>query len=134
MLPVIPYGSVGAIIAFIVGAIFRAIASGAMLSAPFAVTPCGSSVPVGNMTVFTLTGTTSLNSIQLIRFNSQVEGLSLDACAKTASDAQRQNNRAIHMLDRFISSLLFLMVCLNHKDTKVLCVFVIEYYTDHQQD
>jgi hypothetical protein len=67
MLPVIPYGRTGAIIALTEGAILRAIAIGAVLSAPLFATPCGSSVPVGSSTVWTFAGTVSRNSIQLIR-------------------------------------------------------------------
>src|SRR5688500_12686543 len=68
-----PYESVGAIIALVRRAIVRAIAVGAVLSAPLFITPCGSSVPVGSSTVLTLDGTVSLNSIQLMRSISRVE-------------------------------------------------------------
>ncbi len=52
----------------------RAIASGAMMSAPFAVTPCGSRVPSGTRTVSICSGTISRNSIQLMRSSSRVDG------------------------------------------------------------
>ena len=52
----------------------RAIASGARMSAPFAVTPCASSVPSGSSTVCERAGTSSRSSIQLMRSSSRVEG------------------------------------------------------------
>src|SRR5438270_787367 len=55
------------------GAIALAIATGAVMSAPLLMTPCGSSVPVGKRTVCTFDGTASLNSIQLMRSISRVE-------------------------------------------------------------
>src|SRR5262245_46486247 len=70
----------GAIIAFTSLAIFRAIVRGAVISAPLLITPCGSRVPVGRITVLILAGTTSLNSIQLISLISLVETVS-DVCA-----------------------------------------------------
>ena len=65
--PVIPYGTAGAVIAFRRGASSRAIPSGAVMSAPLLATPCGSSVPVGSSTVRIFDGTSSRNSIQLMR-------------------------------------------------------------------
>src|SRR3954462_4555178 len=62
----------GAIIAFTRGAISLAIATGIIISVPFAVTPCGSNVPNGNNTVSILDGTSSPNSIQLMRSISRV--------------------------------------------------------------
>ena len=58
-----PYGRVGAIIAPTRGAMVRAIAVGAVLSAPLLTTPCGSNVPVGKITVRIFDGTNSLNSM-----------------------------------------------------------------------
>jgi hypothetical protein len=52
-----PYGITGAIIAFTRGAISFATATGARISAPFAVTPWGSIVPSGSKTVLILPGT-----------------------------------------------------------------------------
>jgi hypothetical protein len=46
-------------IEFVRRAIVFAIAIGAVLSAPLFATPCGSSVPVGSITVFIFDGTTS---------------------------------------------------------------------------
>ena len=66
--------------ALVRGAMARAIATGAMMSAPLAVTPCGSSVPSGTSTVSIRFGTTSRNSIQLMRSSSRVVG----ACAAAA--------------------------------------------------
>ena len=63
---------IGAIIAFTSRAIFRAIPRGAVRSAPLLMTPCGSSVPVGRITVLIFDGTTSLNSIQLMSAISRV--------------------------------------------------------------
>src|SRR5882672_7831707 len=63
---------IGAIIAFTSRAILRARATGAVMSAPLLITPCGSSVPVGRMTVLIFEGTTSLNSIQLMSLISRV--------------------------------------------------------------
>src|SRR5256714_12167766 len=77
MLPVMPYGRTGAINALTRGAIWRAIATGAVMSAPLLMTPCGSKVPVGSKTVVIFDGTTSLNSIQLMRSISRVETMSL---------------------------------------------------------
>src|SRR4026208_600750 len=70
----------GAIIAFKRGAISLAMATGARISAPFAVTPWGSNVPRGNRTVCIFPGTHSRNSIQLMRSISRVLG----ACASAA--------------------------------------------------
>ena len=66
--------------ALVRAAMARAIATGAMMSAPLAVTPCGSSVPSGTSTVSIRLGTTSRNSIQLMRSSSRVVG----ACAAAA--------------------------------------------------
>src|SRR5215203_4653396 len=90
MEPVIPYGSVGAIIAFVRRAIVRAIAVGAVLSAPLFTTPCGSSVPVGSRTVVILDGTVSLNSIQLIRSISRVDTKSRSVCAEMVLNINAQ--------------------------------------------
>jgi hypothetical protein len=69
-----------------------AIAVGAVLSAPLLMTPCGSSVPVESSTVFIFDGTTSLNSIQLIRSISRVETesflLELVVCPKTGIESR----------------------------------------------
>src|SRR6185503_11636679 len=81
----------GAILAFTSRAIFRAIAMGAVMSAPLLTTPCGSSVPVGKITVLIFDGTTSLNSIQLISLMSRVVTAS-DVCAD-AVPATRQRVR-----------------------------------------
>src|ERR1700736_6129467 len=75
MMPVNPYGTTGAIIAVTRDAIARAIATGARISAPLAVTPCGSIVPSGNKTVSIFAGTHSRNSIQLMRSISRVLGV-----------------------------------------------------------
>jgi hypothetical protein len=62
----------GAISALTSRAILRAIATGAVMSAPLLITPCGSSVPVGKITVLILEGTASLNSIQFMSLMSRV--------------------------------------------------------------
>src|SRR5678816_4803750 len=80
--PVIPYGTIGATIAFTPGAICFAIATGAVMSAPLLITPCGSSVPVGRITVLTFDGTSSLSSIQLMSERSRVEGESAELAAR----------------------------------------------------
>ena len=85
--PVIPYGTAGAIIAFSRGASSRAIASGAVMSAPLFATPCGSSVPVGNSTVRIFDGTSSRNSIQLIRAMSR-------SCARAVRVKRRRSAAA----------------------------------------
>ena len=79
----------GAISALVRDAMARAIATGAMMSAPLAVTPCGSSVPSGTSTVSTRFGTTSRNSIQLMRSSSRVVG----ACAAAALAEQHQRRQ-----------------------------------------
>src|SRR5919197_5589300 len=76
-----PYGRTGANMALTGGAMARAIARGAVMSAPLLMTPCGSSVPVGKSTVCTFDGTASLNSIQLMRSISRVETTSRGAAA-----------------------------------------------------
>ena len=62
------------------------------MSAPLLTTPCGSSVPVGRSTVWTLDGTVSLNSIQLMRSISRVATMSRGAggrvCACDGGGAQ----------------------------------------------
>jgi hypothetical protein len=74
IVPVNPYGITGAIMALTRAAIARAIATGAKMSAPFAVTPWGSIVPSGSKTVLIFAGTQSRNSIQLMRSSSRVVG------------------------------------------------------------
>jgi len=74
MMPVNPYGTTGAIHPLTRDAIARAIATGARISAPLAVTPCGSIVPSGSKTVLIFAGTHSRNSIQLMRSISHVLG------------------------------------------------------------
>src|ERR1043165_9298828 len=82
----------GATRAFTSRAILRAIATGAVMSAPLLTTPCGSSVPVGNITVLIFDGTTSLNSIQLMSLISRVVTAS-DVCADAvAAIRQRVRN------------------------------------------
>src|SRR5436190_2902761 len=78
--------------AFSFGAISLAMATGAMMSAPFAVTPWGSIVPTGRRTVLIFPGTNSRNSIQLIRSISLVLGASCSAPeALTATRQPRKN-------------------------------------------
>src|SRR5215216_5169134 len=72
----------GAIIALTSRAIFLAIATGAVMSAPLLITPCGSSVPVGSITVLIFEGTASLNSIQLMSLISRVVTTSADCAAE----------------------------------------------------
>src|SRR3954467_7339012 len=81
----------GAIIAFTRGAMSFAIATGARMSAPFAVTPWGSIVPRGRRTVLILPGTHSRNSIQLIRSISRVLGPA--GSAAKAADWMRKASR-----------------------------------------
>src|SRR3954469_17010137 len=81
----------GAIIAFTRGAISLAIATGARMSAPFAVTPCASIVPSGSSTVLILPGIHSRNSIQLIRSSSRVLGAG--GSAANAPTGAREANR-----------------------------------------
>src|ERR1051325_7817478 len=94
MLPVMPKGMTGAIMALTSLAILRAIATGAVMSAPLLITPCGSIVPVGRITVLIFAGTTSLNSIQLMSLISRVETVS-DACARAwvAARVRMQNRK-----------------------------------------
>src|SRR5262245_62294243 len=96
---------IGAIIAFTSRAILRAMAIGAVMSAPLLTTPCGSSVPVGRMTVLILEGTTSLNSIQLMSLISRVVTVSgvCAAAEPAAVNKQRNTNGRKH---RFIPFLL----------------------------
>src|SRR6266513_3028081 len=85
---------IGAIIAFTSRAILRARATGAVISAPLLITPCGSSVPVGRMTVLIFEGTTSLNSIQLMSLISRVVTASgVWAAAKSPTAATRQREK-----------------------------------------
>src|SRR5262245_19892424 len=91
-----PYGITGATNAFTRGAISRAIATGARMSAPFAVTPCGSSVPRGRSTVWTRPGTHSWNSIQFRRSSSRVRGGAGSAAPRgTAMDSRATAARII---------------------------------------
>src|SRR5579863_5069626 len=55
-------------------AMLLAMATGAVLSAPLLMTPCGSSVPTVTMTVSIDFGTSCLNSIQLRSSISRVDG------------------------------------------------------------
>src|SRR5215207_728087 len=71
------------------GAILRAIATGAVMSAPLLTTPWGSSVPVGRSTVCTFDGTVSLNSIQLMRSISRSRTCAWDFGTQTAASASR---------------------------------------------
>src|SRR5688500_2127289 len=87
--------------AFRRGAMAFAMATGARMSAPFAVTPCGSSVPSGNSTVCTFDGTAALNSIQLMRAMSRSTGA--PCCCAAASAATRRS--AVCMV-RYARSLL----------------------------
>src|SRR5687767_9583657 len=101
MLPVKPYGTTGATNALRRGAISRAMATGARMSAPFAVTPCGSNVPSGRSTVVTFAGTYSRNSIQLIRSSSRV--VCAAAPPAVVSDSAMRNPTRLNML-RFVLS------------------------------
>src|ERR1043166_4342632 len=103
-----PYDKVGAIIAFVRRAMVFAIANGAVLSAPLLMTPCGSRVPVGRRTVVIFDGTTSLNSIQLIRSISRVETTS-DWAAIAPTDA----NSSVKQISGFISFILYQNYCLS---------------------
>src|SRR5437667_12329187 len=78
----------GAIMAFNLGAISLAMATGAIISAPFAVTPCGSMVPSGKRTVLIFPGTHSRNSIQLMRSISRVLGADGSAAETVAATRQ----------------------------------------------
>src|SRR5213595_1970462 len=82
----------GAIMAFNRGAISLATATGAIISAPFAVTPWGSIVPSGNRTVLIFPGTHSRNSIQLIRSISRVLG-DCGTAAETMGPARQSRAR-----------------------------------------
>src|SRR5512132_1292101 len=66
-------------------AIPRAIASGAVLSAPLFMTPWASRVPVGSRTVWIRAGTSSRNSIQFRSFISRVVGCAIAPHAHTIS-------------------------------------------------
>src|SRR5690349_9565513 len=78
---------IGAIIAFTSRAILPAIATGAVMSAPLLMTPCGSIVPVGRITVLIFEGTTSLNSIQLMLLISRVLTTSV-VCADASAASE----------------------------------------------
>src|SRR5215210_1930997 len=77
------------------------MAIGAVMSAPLLTTPCGSSVPVGSRTVVIFEGTTSRNSIQLIRSISRVETTSF-CCAATVWQTASASARAASV--RFMRS------------------------------
>src|SRR5262245_11604143 len=96
-----PYGMIGAIMAFTSRAIFRAKATGAVMSAPLLITPCGSRVPVGSITVLIFDGTYSLNSIQLISVISRVlieSGVCPAATLASIQIAQRTNKSEIRRI------------------------------------
>src|SRR6267143_1981095 len=80
----------GAIMAFNRGAISLAMATGARMSAPFAVTPWGSIVPSGRRTVLIFPGTHSRNSIQLMRSISRMLG---DGCSAAETLTARRQPR-----------------------------------------
>src|SRR4051812_906278 len=113
----------GAIIAFTRGAISFAMATGARMSAPFAVTPCGSIVPIGRSTVLILPGTHSRNSIQLIRSISRVLGAGGSA-AKAATGMRQASRKPTETIGlRAARTLLFalrldLAIHRGHADTE----------------
>src|SRR5438105_13739867 len=81
---------------------WRAIAMGAVLSAPLFLTPCGSSVPVGRSTVVMRDGTTSRNSIQLMRSISRVETKSccveVICCLRISAKGIGRGHRRVEIL------------------------------------
>src|SRR5947209_11166893 len=112
------------------GAIALAIATGAVMSAPLLMTPCGSSVPVGKRTVCTFDGTASLNSIQLMRSSSRVETTSraggrvaaelFKVCAAATKALAAANSRKTTDTEILISSLRFNLECWARQRRKIV--------------
>ncbi len=79
--------------AFTSRAILRASATGAVMSAPLLMTPCGSIVPVGRMTVFDLRRDESRKSIQLMSLMSRVATVSGVWAVAAVMVASKQNEK-----------------------------------------
>src|SRR4051794_5056028 len=80
----------GATMALTSSAMARAMACGARLSAPLAVTPWPSSVPIVSRTASTRAGTSLPNSIQLISSRRRVDGFCACAADEASSTAARR--------------------------------------------
>src|SRR5262245_42771570 len=116
----------GAIMALTSRAILRAMVTGAVMSAPLLITPCGSSVPVGRITVLIFAGTTSLNSIQLMSLMSRVETVS-EVCANVVRlenvnrESKSKSERNIAFSPEMMSSGLIVDEAVGFGKNKLCC-------------